>query len=1000
MRQSGLGAIGVFLHLFLGIAIAAGAATADAATADAATAGAASRAETEASAAAHAESEVLWLSGRGLGDTVAWDFFCTAGRGCGSWTQIPVPSQWELAGFGTYNYGHDKRPSQEQGTYRYRFRVPPSFAGRTVDLYFEGVMTDAEVWLNGERVGPTHQGGFYRFRYDVTRFLRWTADNQLTVKVSKVSANHSVNAAEREADYWIFGGIYRPVYLLASPAEAIDHAAIVATHDGHFTLQARLRGLTTRARLLGQIETPDGQAFGASFSVELAAGDERATLRTAVAAPQPWSAEHPHLYRIVLQLEREGELLHRRVETFGFRTVELRPGDGLYLNGQRIKLKGVNRHAFWPASGRTLNRAIDEADVALIRAMNLNAVRTAHYPPDPTFLTAADQQGLYVLDELAGWHDAYDTALGRRLVQEMVERDVNHPAILFWNNGNEGGWNPALDAVFHEFDPQKRPVLHPDARASGVDTQHYLSWDELTQSLAADSWKNRWRGWRGSLPLVMPTEILHGLYDGGSGAALTDFWEKIRTAARGIGLFLWSFSDESVVRTDRQGALDADGNHAPDGILGPYRELGGNFHAVRAAFSPIQLVPPDTKVLGEEVLGEDWDGRLRLDNHYDLTDLAACRFRWSWLRWPAPRLAAPSLAAPSLAAPSLVTPSLVTPSLAAPSLVTPEPEPSGELTGPPTPPGQRGELRIPPSPAGQRADALQLVALDPRGSEVATWVLPVRSRAQTVRNWLAADGAGQAGSTPTPIVAEESGGKLRLRAKTTTVTFDLTRGILVELTQAQPERRLTLDHRPPRPAQSPRVVHFPEPASGRYTVRFQGPRGNDFSHFTLEPSGWLRWTFQYRAAAEPAWQGVALGLAREQVQHLTWLGEGPARVWQNRLQGGVLGVWEKDAASTPVESAAEPKFEGFYPHPYWARLTTPAGNLYLVFATELYLGVFAPRFPADAVHAVAEVPPDGLWLLSRIPPIGDKFHPAAELGPSSQPKEASLERGEVWLFLD
>ena len=112
-------------------------------------------------------------------------------------------------------------------------------------------------------------------------------------------------------------------------------------------------------------------------------------------------------------------------------------------------------------------------DVRLIKEMNMNAVRMSHYPPDAHFLEACDELGLYVLDELAGWQGSYDTPTATRLVGEMVRRDVNHPSILFWDNGNEGGWNTDVDGEFAKWDPQHRPVLHPWEKFSGIDTNHY-----------------------------------------------------------------------------------------------------------------------------------------------------------------------------------------------------------------------------------------------------------------------------------------------------------------------------------------------------------------------------------------------------------------------------------------------------------------------------------------------------------------------------------------------
>ena len=142
------------------------------------------------------ETERQMLSGTGFGDEVDWEFTVTGGRRAGERATIPVPSQWEQHGFGVYNYGHDDDKSREQGRYRHRFEVPAAWRGKIVDLVFEGVMTDAEVRLNGESAGPTHRGAFTRFRYDVTDLVRAGDENELEVTVAKHSADASVNRAE------------------------------------------------------------------------------------------------------------------------------------------------------------------------------------------------------------------------------------------------------------------------------------------------------------------------------------------------------------------------------------------------------------------------------------------------------------------------------------------------------------------------------------------------------------------------------------------------------------------------------------------------------------------------------------------------------------------------------------------------------------------------------------------------------------------------------------
>ena len=194
----------------------------------------------------------------------------------------------------------------------------------------------------------------------------------------------------------------------------------------------------------------------------VAVADEQGKYRRTFSVPSDWTAETPNLYTVRVSLQQGGQSIHTVTKRFGFRTFEVCAGDGLYLNGQKIRLKGVCRHSFWPDSGRCLSKEISYADVRLIQEMNMNAVRMSHYPPDEHFLDACDELGLYVLDEPSGWQKpSYDTEIGRKLIKEMVTRDVCHPCILFWDNGNEGGWNRELDNQFAQYDPQNRTVLHP-----------------------------------------------------------------------------------------------------------------------------------------------------------------------------------------------------------------------------------------------------------------------------------------------------------------------------------------------------------------------------------------------------------------------------------------------------------------------------------------------------------------------------------------------------------
>ncbi|HYE53929.1 MAG TPA: glycoside hydrolase family 2, partial [Chitinophagaceae bacterium] len=197
------------------------------------------------------QTEKLYLSGTGSDNTVNWQFYCTEGMNSGRWATIPVPSCWELQGFGKYDYGFakDSIRGKEKGLYKYSFNVPAAWQRKKVVIVFEGSMTDTEVKVNGTLAGEVHQGAFYAFKYDITRLLKFGQANLLEVTVAKHSANESVNAAERRADFWIFGGIFRPVYLEALPGAHIESVAIDAKANGAFTSLIHTNGNADRVTM-------------------------------------------------------------------------------------------------------------------------------------------------------------------------------------------------------------------------------------------------------------------------------------------------------------------------------------------------------------------------------------------------------------------------------------------------------------------------------------------------------------------------------------------------------------------------------------------------------------------------------------------------------------------------------------------------------------------------------------------------------------------------------
>jgi beta-galactosidase/beta-glucuronidase len=324
------------------------------------------------SAASENQRQIIYLSGRGYNDTKTWEFFCTGGRNSGYWTKIEVPSCWEQQGFGNYEYGRNSysfgpryKYADEKGLYKYNFQVSASWKGKTVNIVFEGSMTDTEVKINGQPAGEIHQGGFYRFKYNITDKLIYGTSNLLEVTVSKLSADESVNRAERYGDYWNFGGIFRPVFLEIFPMEYIERVTINARADGSFAMDIFPENISAQRSFSAEIINADGTIAGGA-TVMLQPDDSVVTVKCKINNPLLWTSETPNLYRVRYYLKSGRKVLFSASEKFGFRTIEVRHGDGIYLNGTKIKMKGVNRHCFWPESGRTLNYDLCLMDVLLI----------------------------------------------------------------------------------------------------------------------------------------------------------------------------------------------------------------------------------------------------------------------------------------------------------------------------------------------------------------------------------------------------------------------------------------------------------------------------------------------------------------------------------------------------------------------------------------------------------------------------------------------------------
>ncbi len=888
--------------------------------------------------------QIKYLSGNDNRTNVLWDFYCTGGRKSGYWTKIAVPSCWEQQGFGNYNYGRDYKTygknfrfADEQGIYKLNFQVPQAWKDMDVYLVFEGSMTDTEVKINGKSAGEKHQGAFYEFKYNINDKLKFGSNNLLEARVSKMSADASVNNAERLADYWVFGGIFRPVYLAAFPKQHIGHLAIDAKADGSFKMQVRPEHVKQNLQLVTEITDAKGKIVNRT-TTNVHPADSVINLMTKVNNPLLWTSETPNLYKVNVALKTGNNTVYQTSEKFGFRTIEIRKGDGIYLNGVNIKMKGINRHSWWPETGRTLNDDIQLMDVKLMKEMNINAVRMSHYPPDKKFLDICDSLGLYVLDELAGWQKAYSTPAGKKLVKEMVLRDVNHPSIIFWDNGNEGGTNKELDQYFTQYDFSKRPVIHPHHRPgnafNGIDCNHYEDYYS-TKSILADT------------NIYMPTEFLHAQDDGGGATGLSDFWELHWKSKRSGGGFIWALVDEGIVRTDQNNRIDVNGVNAPDGVLGPHREKEGSFYAMREIYSPVHITL--------KTLPADFKGSIAVENRFHFTNLNQCTFNWELIDYRKPNEQDGGYIAKK----------------------------KGSFTGPSVAPLASGNLALNLPADWKSYDALALSAYDPFKNEVYRWVWK-NSNDRLLNNVTNLTGK-------TLVQVAETDSILQLKAGAIALTFSKRNGQIVNLIGYAGDP-ISFGGGPvlvSGNATFKGIKHRQEADGEVVEISYTGDM--KYARWKMFGSGWVSLDYEYTLQGDYPYAGITFTYPENYVLGAKWLGKGPYRVWKNRLQGVADDVWINPYNNTQTGSAPWifPEFKGYFANVTWLELNTVEGK-FLMAAKEpdLYVRLF-DFYGLSGVKPFPGLPSGNLSFLDAIPAEGTKLAlkidgNTAKLGPQSE----------------
>ena len=914
------------------------------------------------------ETERQYLSGHGSDDMVEWDFLCSDGRNAGKWTKIGVPSCWELQGFGTYQYGmrfYGKATPEgiadEKGQYKTEFTLPAAWSGRQIELVFEAVFTEARVTINGRKAGNgTYQGGFTRHTIDVSdRVFFGQKKNRLEVEVLKESTDPQVNLAERRADYWNFGGIWRPVFIVAKPAQNIQRVAINAGMTGHFEADVFLNRAVPGSSV--SIDIFDAQNKKVAQSPAFPVSSDIAKADFMVNNPKLWNAEQPHLYTAVFTLkDAQGKPLHVERQKFGFRTIEYRHSfkgvglpyphvegcgeDGIFINGKKIIVKGANRHSFRPETGRTLSKQKNIEDVLLIKSMNMNAVRLSHYPADPEFLDACDSLGLYVECEQPGWHWPHATITGSQIVEEMVTRDVNHPSIIFWSNGNEGGFNYELEPFFHKFDPQKRVVLYPWANRNGFETKHYRSWGETAEYMRQKE-------------IFMPTEFLHGLYDGGHGAGLKDYWRLMMSNPRCAGGFLWDLMDQGVVRTDRNGIVDCMGNFGSDGIVGPHMEKEGSFYTIREVWSPVQWKYLDS-------------GKITILNCYNFINLKDCQFTYKLLQMPEYGHTDIKVIK------------------------------EGKFKSPNAAPGEKAQLELPRN--DQEADVIQLTATDPNGQEIFTWNYKYRMKGGHLNKK-------NLNENTRKYTYTEDDKQLSVKNGNHEYTFSKKTGMLMNVSVNG--KKLSFGNGPRFVAakradrsQDGFYNHDDKKAFQKKTEYTEYADQGAFDGFTFSDSTLVA-NYLHGSIKKVTWRfladggaymnvdyyfngvvdlmGICFDYPETMVKSKQWVGKGPYRVWQNRMEGPQYGYWQNDYNDPiPGESFEYPEFKGYFSNVNWIKFQTTEGQFGLEVMNDK-IGVYIPRDGRD--HLLYNLPETGISILKAIPAVRNKVNTTDLNGPSAQP---------------
>ncbi len=560
-----------------------------------------------------------------------------------SWDDLIVPSCWQTNGYDQMHYTNVNYPipcdppfvpnENPAGLYVRDFNMKEEWSTEQKYIVFEGVNSCFYLWVNGEFVGYS-QGSRVPAEFDISAYTH-SGHNRMAVMVLKWCDGTYLE----DQDLWRFSGIFRDVYLLSREKACIRDVFNRQELSIDFrSAKLNVEVETTESlEVMAELYDMNGQAACTAKSVI----DGSGVLKLEVNDPALWDAEQPNLYELFLYSGKE--VLRFQV---GFKRVEVKNGV-FQINGQAVKLKGVNRHDSHPVLGQTIPIHHMIKDLKLMKQHNINTIRTSHYPNDPRFLELCDQYGFYVIDEAdlechglgnAGqWAEgafhklsadpAWKAAFLDRAIR-MVERDKNRACIVMWSLGNESGYadNHIAMAEWIKQRDQSTPVHYEGAatryngslnvEALDLDSRMYASVAEIEQYAKDDQ----------ELKPLFLCEYSHAM--GNGPGDLQDYWEVIYQYPKLMGGCVWEWVDHGMKTTTESGLAyyayggdfgdqPNDGNFCMDGLVYPDRTAHVGLLELKKVIAPIRIEAEDLQ-----------KGRVKLTNLYDFIDLSHLRLIW------------------------------------------------------------------------------------------------------------------------------------------------------------------------------------------------------------------------------------------------------------------------------------------------------------------------------------------------------------------------------------